>query len=208
MQWLRRIGIFLALSGLCWFLGNRFWYSTRTWIALDVPISLAAGHVTTPEFQVNLEDRFEIELDVDRPVPSDVMDNVLGIGESPSATNARGARLAWTLLCDGELAKQGVSDGRGEGYWGRTTGRVLSYFSARKGKTYRLDINALDDGSRLSPYHPRIRVTVDLFALDGYAIGEAVREMAGGVAAFLGILLIVTGTIAKFVARRRERKST
>jgi hypothetical protein len=209
IQWLNRIGLFLAAAGVCWLIGNRLWYSTRTWTALDVPVSLAIGHVTTPEFQVNLEDQFEVELDVDRPVPSDVMDDVLGIGESPSAANAnlRGFKLAWALRCNEEVVKQGVSDGRGEGYWGKTTGRVLSYFPARGGKVYRLDIDVLDDGSRLSPYHPHLKVAVDLFALDGYAITEGLKEIAGCLAAALGIVLLAAAAITKTVDRRRLAQS-
>ncbi len=205
-HWLGRLGVVLLLAGIGVFIGNRVWYDTRTWTPIDLPVALTVGHLSTPEFRVNLQDSFEIELAVDRPVPRALMDTVLGIGELPSSQPAglRGFQLAWALRRAGHVVQRGLSDGHGEGYWGNTTGRVLGYFPAQKGQPYRLDIDVLEDGSRLAPYHPHLKVTVDVFDLDGYAIGEGLTELAAGAVAALGVGLVVAAILVRRRAATRQ----
>jgi hypothetical protein len=197
VKWLAWLGVALILSGLCSYVGTVAWYRTRTWYPLDVPVVLTVGHVGTPEFTLNLRENFAIQLDVDRRVPKEVMERVLGTGDLLSSKPAElhGFKLAWTLSSDGRVLKQEISDGHNQGYWGSRTGRLLGYFQAEKGKRYRVDFDVLEDGSELAVYHPRLKVCVDLFALDGYAIGEGITELALLAVAGLGAALLVSAMI-------------
>jgi hypothetical protein len=205
-KWLARLGVFLILSGLCSLVGSMAWYSTRTWYPLNMPIALTVGHVGTPEFIVNVSESFAIQLDVDRKVPTTVMDTVLGTGDPLSADpgEVHGFKLAWTLTSDGRVVRREISDGHNQGYWGRTTGRLLGYFRAEKGKRYRVDVDVLEDGSQLAAYHPHLKVNVDLFALDGYAIGEGIVQLAFLAVAGVGAALFVSAMILHWRAVSRH----
>lgn len=197
VKWLAWLGVALIFSGLSSYVGTTVWYRTRTWYPLDVPIVLTVGHVGAPEFTVNLRENFEIQLDVDRRVPKLLMDNVLGTGDllSSKPDELHGFKLAWTLSRDGSVVRHEISDEHNQGYWGSRTGRVLGYFQSEKGKRYRIDVDVLEDGSQLAAYHPRLKVCVDLFTLDGYAIGEGITELALLAVAGLGAALFVSAMI-------------
>ena len=205
-KWLAWFGVVLIVSGLLAAIGNVTWYRTRTWFPMDMPIALAVGHVSTPEFTVNVREIFLIQLDVDRGVPKTVMDTVLGTGDlvSPQPVEARGFRLTWTLSSDGTVQKREISDGHNQGYWGSTTGRLLGYFRAEKRKRYRVDVDVLEDGSQLAAYHPRLKVAVDLFTLDGYAIGEGLLELAFLAVAGFGAALLVAALILRWRAATKH----
>jgi hypothetical protein len=91
---------------------------------------------------------------------------------------------------DATVIRQDLSDGNGEGFWSGRMGRVLGSFPAEKGQKYRIDLEVLEDGSALEPYHPSLEVRVDPFTLDGYAMGEGFSELAGLVVGGIGVLLI------------------
>jgi hypothetical protein len=194
------VGIGLILSGLGSAIGNWAWYRTRTWFPLEMPIALTVGHVATPEFTVNVRENFVIQLDLDRGLPKSATNAVLGTDDliSSEPFEGRGFRIAWTLRSDGKVIKQEISDGHNQGYWGSTTGRLLGYFRAEKGKRYRVDVDVLEDGSQLAAYHPRLKVAVDLFTLDGYAIGEGIIELAFLVLAGLGVTLFAGAMILRW----------
>jgi hypothetical protein len=169
-----------------------------------MPIQLTVGHTRTPQFKTNVEENFEIQLAVDRDVPRSVTAGLLGIGDlgSGDAKGGGGFKLAWTLIGDGKPVKQGISDGRGEGYWGASVGRQLGYFHATKGTKYDLALDVLENGSALSPDHPRIVVAIDLFTLDGYAMADGFSQLAGFGVAGVGSLLIIVGVASSWLGRR------
>jgi hypothetical protein len=68
MPWRVRIGLALILTGMVWFGGWTWWESTRIWVPLDIPISLSAGHIRTPEFEVNVESKYGITVYLERAV--------------------------------------------------------------------------------------------------------------------------------------------
>jgi len=191
-KWLFWVGITMFVSGVSFAVGNWTWYKTRTWSVVNKQIDLKAGSKFTQEFQVNIDENFLVMLEVDRDVPQDVAERVLGVGDfvSGSRTDLHGFKMRWAVLNNGIVVKKGISDGNGEGYWSRRKGRILGFFPAKKRQKYRLDLEVLDDGSGLNQYHPSLLVRVDIFTLDGYAIGEGLSELAGVAVAGFGLLLL------------------
>jgi hypothetical protein len=204
VKWLAWVGTVLVFLGACLFVGNRAWYRARTWTPVNIPVPLTVGHISTPEFAVNVEDTFTIRLDVDPEVPARTMDAVLGIGDltSGKTEGGPGFKLSWVMRSDGKDVLHGISDGRGEGFWGSRRGRVLGSFHAEKGKRYRLDVDVLEDGSQLEPYHPHLRVSVDLFTLDGYAMATGISEVAALAVVGFGTALLISAMIVRLLSRR------
>ncbi len=52
---------------------------SRSWVPLDIPISTAAGHIRSPEFEINLEGEYWIYVDVDRQFKPDSIECLLGL---------------------------------------------------------------------------------------------------------------------------------
>ena len=186
--WLVGVGAVMVVLGLSLSIGIRAWGNSRTWMLLQLPVILAPGHIQTPEFSTNIEEDFWVELDADRQTPSQIADKVLGIGDPLSMRfdQSHGFRLGWTLSCEGKTIKSGTSDGNNEGYWSDRIGRRLGWFRGERSKRYRIDVDVLEDGTQLQPYHPRLLVQIDLFTLDGYA-------MAVGFWSFIGLVILVVG---------------
>lgn len=199
------IGSVLALCGLGCAVASFAWYRTRTWYLLEMPIQLTIGHIRTAEFKTNVEENFEIQLAVDRDVPRSLTEGLLGIGDlaTGDVKDGGGFKLAWSVRGDDRIVKQGISGGIREGFWGASVGRRLGYFHATKGTKYNLDLDVLENAKELSPYHPRIVVTIDLFTLDGYAMADGFSQLAGfGVAGIGGLLMIIA-----FALKWADRKS-
>jgi hypothetical protein len=209
-KWLAGIGLVLFLSGISFSIGNWAWCRTRTWHVINKPLELRAGSVSTEEFTVNINENFMLLLEVDRDVPPGIAQNVLGTGElvSKNRSEPHGFKMRWAVMKDGKSIKGGLSDGNGEGYWSSRIGRVLGFFPAEKGEKYRIDLNVLEDGSALDPYHPTLKVQVDLFTLDGYAMGEGFSELAGMIVAGIGgLLLAPVLPIWGWLITKKERSS-
>jgi hypothetical protein len=70
-------------------------------------------------------------------------------------------------------------------------GRIITRFPAKEGERYQLRFDVLEDGSKLDACKPRLKVAVDLFALDGYYIAVGVLQILYLTIAGFGILLSV-----------------
>jgi hypothetical protein len=147
-----RVGLVLIALGLvplaCW----TVWFRTRTWGPVDIPISLSQGsHFSTGEFAINLNGRYEIEIETTNKIPLDILHCLLGNGmrskqacSVPSVVNVH-----WTLSGNGTVI-QGTSDNTKEygGEVGATgeASRTIGIFRGQKGRRYKLDCDVLADG--------------------------------------------------------------
>jgi hypothetical protein len=206
-NWLFWFGLAVLVAGISTVIGISVWERTRTWSPLDIPVSLTVGHIRTPEFTVNIPERFEVRLSVNREVPAALMDKVLGIGDVTSATDElSGFKMTWSLSIDGKVLQSGISDGgKGqEAYWGSRVARRFGYFQAEKGKKYRLDFDVLEDGSQLAPYDPRLQVRVGIGVLDKYLMSDGVMEVMASAVAVLGFVLLLFALVRRWRTERRR----
>jgi biopolymer transport protein ExbD len=124
------------------------WYCTRSWEPVNMPISLGRGHIQAG-FEINVESTYAIELHFSsnrvlerHPCPNDSMacDSV-SLAGAPWSVSTAGKRFA---------------SGRGQpelgDYWER---RSIGAFQCGKGH-YVLDIDPVEDQSRLNFYQPRL----------------------------------------------------
>ena len=57
------------------------WLFTRADVPVDLPIMMAIGDVRTPEFKVNLSTTYLIEVEVQKKIPFDTLNCLLGFGD-------------------------------------------------------------------------------------------------------------------------------
>ena len=93
----------MLVLGVSFTVGNWAWYRTRTWSAIDKPLDLRVGSNRTQEFQVNINENFLIMLEVDRELPQNIAERVLGTGDFVAAdrTERHGFRVRWAVLKNG-----------------------------------------------------------------------------------------------------------
>lgn len=178
----------LILLGASIYLYEAWWYPSRTWMPISMPISLRAGSLQTAPFQVNLDERFNIDISVDHETPDRLTNDVLGVPDLENAPK-RPLEFKWVVKENGIPIQMGES-GRNDWFVGRRRGRRIGFFSAKPRKNYQVEVQTLADGSQLDSFHPRLDISVDLFKRDGYAISNEMKSFAGGILFGLGTLLV------------------
>ena len=133
------MGIVLILLGLATYGSIQYWMMTRTFVPVDMPVSLATGHIKTGPFPINLRDVYSIWIDLDENVQSDTRCNTY------SSLQTR-----WALYRSGQVVEKRD--------YPVLLDRYLQGFHAEKGK-YELDVEVVSDASCFNPAHPRLRVT-------------------------------------------------
>jgi biopolymer transport protein ExbD len=152
-------------------------------VPLQIPISLAQGHIRTAEFKINLEVFYELYIEFE-PVFGD--GSVAGV-HCPTPR----PRTVWFLSKGGQV----VANGNGGG--GEHMGGVFGSFYADAGR-YTLDFEVLDNGTCLNAGSPRL--TIETFRDRHPEVDDNVTN-----AFFLGLLLAFTG-INLFVHSYRARR--
>jgi hypothetical protein len=154
-----RIGVALILIGVALHVGWARWAATRTWVPLDIPIPLSRGHMKTGEFKINLESTYWMEVEVERKFDFDGVPCLLGFGFDECKNTPGVLKASWSLSNEGRVVARGDTD-HAQGMLGgtRTMGRELGSFAAGKGQHYVVDLDVLEDGTRLNAGNPRLRI--------------------------------------------------
>jgi hypothetical protein len=143
-----RVGLALVLIPLVSLGLWAGWYFTRSWEPLNIPISLARRHIRAG-FDINVESTYAIELHFSqdrvlerRPCPNDSMDcDRVSLAGAPWSVSTGGRPLV------GGRGQPDLGD-----YW---ESRSIGTFQCGKGHNV-LDIEPLEDQSRLNFYEPRL----------------------------------------------------
>jgi hypothetical protein len=150
------MGLVLILLGIATLGGWARWSATRIWTPLNEPVSLLQAHIRTPEFQINIPSAYQIEVEVNRGF--DFWGVPCLIGGHQCQSNPGVLALSWSLSRVGRVIANGSSNGSDRTNQGKATlGRVVGGFDAGKG-SYVLDLDVLQDGSRLNGGAPRLVV--------------------------------------------------
>ncbi|MBZ5525606.1 MAG: hypothetical protein LAP21_25570, partial [Acidobacteriia bacterium] len=202
VPWTAQIGIAFILTALALQIGWTCWMKTRTWVPLEVPVSLSLGQIRTGEFKINLAGDYSIEVEAGSGL-NDYYDDPCGWGpaagecmSTPSVNKA-----SWVLSESGKVVAQGTNDDyHGLRGWTTTTGRILGGFKAKEGEHYVLTVDILKDGSFLNSANPRLRI-------DGRWNYPQYRSLDEGVPVVF-LLFVIVGSILfirSIIAHRESR---
>src|SRR5258708_1640117 len=93
------------------------WLIIRTERPVNIPISMAIGHVRTREFKLNMNAPYTIEVEVQKSIPFETLNCLLGTSDAPISSDLRDCpnrpsvvKASWILTSDGQLIAQGSSD--------------------------------------------------------------------------------------------------
>jgi hypothetical protein len=211
LQRTKLVGFTFVALGIALYGSWVMWLATRTERPVDVPISMAIGHVRTPEFKVNLDAVYTIDIEVRKTIPFDTLNCLLGTAMGRTSTALQECpdkpsvvKASWMLTSDGHTVDRGSSDDYRSGAWmNDSISRELGHFRTQNGHRYVLDVDVLADGSALAPGSPRLKVEVSPAVVEGNAVWSAILFLAMGVLVLVGVILL----IISFIRNRRNQTS-
>jgi hypothetical protein len=166
LSWQIRAGLICLLFALGVYGAVFAWFQTRSWTLVQMPISLTPGRILTPEFHSNLSAlyRIKIEANLNRGIPSDTIDCLLGTS-SPQITCpvSSAIRADWVLTSNGRTVTQGATYGDyccgGGGFYSKgIIGRQIGQLQTEKGRKYQLEVHFVQDGSALAAADPHLTI--------------------------------------------------
>jgi hypothetical protein len=164
---------FLILGGL-FLLSAIYVQNSHKWTPVSFPIDLKPGVTRSPAFRVNLSTDYEIELEVDRSLPLDQLNCLLGIHYDQKVCTKLPSPilLNWVVLSDGTAIKKGASEDIRAGSWGPTVARTIGRMAFEKDRDYFMDVMSLRDVSMLAAATPRISIVVNPAEIETYVIAS------------------------------------
>lgn len=168
------------------------WYK---WKPVSFAIDLRPGVTTrSPLFSVNLTTNYLIELEVERNLPFEQLNCLLGVGEAVDLkkcqTTPSPVDLKWSVITSsGRQVAQGDSELKHDGAWSNTIiGRTIGEFHGEKGGEYIAQVESLRDASVLAIANPRITIRV-------HSIQSKTHYVVAGVGIWIGVLLASIGLL-------------
>jgi hypothetical protein len=188
------IAVGIIVFGVWW-----LWPNNDINKPVDMPISMATGHVITPGFKLNTNRLYTIEIVAKKTIPFDTLNCLLGMpqpGTQKQCERSSVIKAAWTLRSDGTTVAQGNSeaDSGGGGWSDDDIARGIGSFRSEKGRNYVLDVNFLTDGAALSATDPHLKVEVSTDYYEGDAwFGLILMWLCAALVAAGALLLGVSG---------------
>ena len=126
-----RTGVALILIAAAIYGGWEWWMATRTWVPLYMPVSLAQGHIRSPEFKINLDAGFWIFVEVETKVDDEGVSCLTGyVSDYCRKNGVRELHASWTLSDRGRVVARGSTDTDQGSLGGMLSkGRGIGHFS-------------------------------------------------------------------------------
>ena len=198
------VGLTLIFAGIGAYGAWVLWLTTRTELPVNIPISMAIGHIRTREFELNMSAPYIIAVEVQKKnIPFDTLNCLLGLSMASTSTTLHECpdrpsvvMASWVLTSDGHTVARGSSDDYRSGAWmNDAISRELGHFQSQSGRRYVLDVNVLADGALLTPGNPRLRVEVHPEVYEGNIVVSIILFLAMGVLASVGAILLLVSLI-------------
>src|ERR1700722_10850446 len=162
----KQMGFTFVAVGISLYGAWILWLLTRTERPVNVPIPMTIGHVRTREFKLNLNAPYTIQIEVQKTIPFETLNCLLGTSMAPTSTDLQDCpnipsvvKAAWILTSEGQVVAKGSSDDYRSGAWmNDSISRELGHFQSQRGRRYVLDVDVVEDGSSLAPGNPRLKV--------------------------------------------------
>ena len=177
------------------------WYD---WRVVTLPLDLKPGTIQSPEFRVDQTTRYLIELEVDRNIPFDELNCLLGqsLPRKPCSVMPV-VDIQWTLMTGAKTIASGASRNESGGGYGPTITKTLGRFDGSPRIPYILQLTSLIDGSKLAAANPRIVVQVHPMDYKGhFVIAQIMAMLAMGVGV-VGAIWLLIWAVRAYVAPRK-----
>lgn len=161
-------------------------------VPLSVPITLSPGRFQSPVFEAHVSTQHVVSIAFGSSLPPTEMNCLIGMklapnecGDVPESLNVK-----WRLVSSHQTLASGSSSERGASYSYNLIERHIGRFDAQRGTEYTLDFDVLQDGSRLAPAHPVLKVGPNLNGYEGWLMLAGFAFYAGLVCAVVGAIVV------------------
>ena len=200
---IKRVGLCFVFVGISSYGIWILWLLTRADHPVDVPISMAVGHIRTSEFRINQNAPYTIDIEVQETIEFDTLNCLLGTAMGRTTTALQECpdrpsvvKASWVLSSRGYVVARGSSDDYRSGAWmNGSISRELGNFQSHSGWRYVLDVDVLADGSALAPGNPRLKVEVHPMVYERNAVLGAILFLAMGLLVLVGVILLAISAI-------------
>ncbi len=174
------VGIGLVLVGAVLLVSALHWLAPHPLVALDMPVSLSPGHITTGTFNANPDTLFYIDIETDKRF------------RVPRGCEPRYVLKTRFILSsdDGQLIVQGSSP------W-EDTGLTIADFIG-VGTRYRFDAEILSGASCLNAGNPRLKVQTHPSPNDLYVSSLWLSVLSAGT----GIVLLIRPQVSRRLSKK------
>jgi hypothetical protein len=192
---LKTAGFALIALGLTISALTYSWTRAMNAVPLSQPIVLSPGHFQSPVFQAHATTQHVVSIDFDDSLPPDQVDCFIGMNLIPKACGNQPAILnvKWQIFSGHQTLATGSSSDRGASYSHKLIERHIGRFDARRGAKYTLEFDVLQDGTRLAPAHPLLKVAPNLNGYEGWL-------MLAGLAFYVGLACAAIGAVLTYRA--------
>jgi len=209
---IKLVGIVFISAGIAFYAARILWLSTRANRPVNIPISMAVGHVRTPVFKVNRNAIYAIDIEVQKAIPFETLNCLLGTAMGSNSTTLQECpdrpsvvKVSWVLSSEEQNVARGSTDDFRSGAWGNESiSRSLGTFRSRSGRPYVLDVDVLADGSALGAGNPHLKIEVSSAVSEDEIVGSAILLLAMIVVVLIGVVLLSVS----FFRTRRARNIT
>ena len=175
------------------------WSKMMTAVPLDIPLSLSTGHIQSPEFKTAAAIRYDIDIAFDSGIPHEELNCLIGmniVSIQPCTNQPSILKVNWKLVHDDQTVANGSStEIVSASYSSDKTARRIGYFDAGIEKKYKLELDVLEDATRLAQANPKLVVEPFLNAYEGWLMLAGLGFYVGIFFTVLGIVIIVTSAI-------------
>jgi hypothetical protein len=166
-----------------------------------MPAPLSVGHLRTPEFKVNQNAFYIIEIEVGKTIPFETLNCLLGV-ESTYQERCKGTpsvvHATWTLTSSGAVVARGSAEEfKGGGWTNDTISREIGSFNSEKGRRYVLEVDILSDGTRLEAGHPRLKVGVHPQHYEDNMVMSLFVTLFTAICVLIGVVLLLVGLVRR-----------
>ena len=192
-----RIGAVLFVAAASISLAIFLWSEAMNAVPLSIPVVLSPGEFQSPKFATRMSIPYRINIVFDSSIPSAELDCLTGMrkGQQRCGNEAPILNVKWQLMSGGQAVATGSSsaDLVAASYSYHKTQRHIGTFDAHRGHGYTLDVNILEDGTRLSEAHPRLEIEPNLFGYEGWLLLAGLTFYVGLLGPAAGVVLILVG---------------
>lgn len=210
-------GTLVVALALCLLLAA--WYLHRSalavmrahaWSALNQPVQLRPGQVLAAAFATDLDEHYDIAIEVERRLPQQEIACLLGI-EASAQQRCAGVspigEIRWAVRSGDRVVASGSSLQRGGGTWSaRHVGRSIGGFRGAPDGRYELVVEGTSEEPRLNEAHPTLHVSVAAPRFKKAVVAAQFRELAAATVGVVGLLMLAgAGLVALYRRIRQER---
>jgi hypothetical protein len=188
-----KTGLALIVLGIGILGAWSWWTRTRNFVPVRMPVPSAAGQSITPEFKLNFDGLYLIEIEAEKTIPLDALHCLMGVETDPEQCKSMPSVIAATWALSSEA--RDIGHGSSQEQFSlpvRSNGvtRVIGEFQGKAGKSYKLQVTFAAEPGGLAAAHPKLKVAVASIAYTDLESAKVLVFSSVFICVLFGVILL------------------